>query len=65
MKILNFIYKKSILIILNCNKDTFNIMQVVIICGGKGIIEKKNYKSTPKALIEFKQLPNLQYQIDS
>ena len=40
---------------LNCDKDTFNIMQVVIICGGKGIRVKKNYKSTPKALIEFKQ----------
>ena len=39
-------------------------MQVVIICGGKGSRLKKIYKSTPKALIKFKQKPNLQYQID-
>ena len=39
-------------------------MQVVIICGGKGSRLKKNYESTPKALIEFKQKPNLHYQID-
>ena len=38
-------------------------MQVVIICGGKGRRLKKIYKSTPKALIKFKQKPNLQYQI--
>ena len=39
-------------------------MQVVIICGGKGNRLKKIYKSTPKALIKFKQKPNLQYQIN-
>ena len=39
-------------------------MQVVIICGGKGSRLKKNYEFTPKALIEFKQKPNLHYQID-
>ena len=39
-------------------------MQVVIICGGKGSRLKKIYKSTPKALIKFKQKPNLHYQID-
>ena len=38
-------------------------MQVVIICGGKGRRLKKIYTSTPKALIKFKQKPNIQYQI--
>jgi len=47
-KVLNFIYKKSILIILNCNKDTFNIMQVVIIFDRKGGRLKKNNKFSKK-----------------
>ena len=38
-------------------------MQAVIICGGKGNRLKKIYRFTPKALIKFNRMSNLQYQI--
>ncbi len=38
-------------------------MQAVIICGGKGNRLKKIYRFTPKALIKFNRMSNLQHQI--
>ena len=34
-------------------------MQAVILCGGLGTRLKKLYKNTPKALIKFNNIPNI------
>ena len=39
-------------------------MQAVILCGGLGTRLKKIYKNTPKALIKFNKVPNLNKIID-